>query len=106
VEPVFVAGPHDDAGPFNSFQVLRGAPLSEVKSLMAGAQIFIGNDSGPAHIAAAFGVPVVALFGASNPVTWAPWRTEARVLTSPHGIGAIETNAVIAAMESLKKVGA
>ncbi len=34
---------------------------------MAEAQIFIGNDSGPAHIAAAFGVPVVAIFGASNP---------------------------------------
>jgi heptosyltransferase III len=102
LEPVFVAGPDDAAGAFDSFRVLRGAPLADVKSLMAGAHIFIGNDSGPAHIAAAFGVPVVALFGASNPVTWAPWRTEARVLTSPHGIGAIETAEVIAAVESLK----
>ena len=32
-----------------------------VKSLMAGASLFIGNDSGPAHIAAAFGVPVVVI---------------------------------------------
>jgi heptosyltransferase III len=105
-EPVFVAGPNDDIAAFRNFRVLRGAPLAEVKSLMAGAHIFVGNDSGPAHIAAAFGVPVVALFGASNPVTWAPWRTEARVLTSPHGIGAIESSEVIAAVESLKKVGA
>ncbi len=102
LEPVFVAGPDDDVSAFRSFRVLRGAPLADIKSLMAGAQIFIGNDSGPAHIAAAFGVPVVALFGASNPVTWAPWRTEARVLTSPDGIGAIETAEVIAAVGELK----
>jgi len=101
-EPVFVAGPDDDLAPFRNFRVLRGAPLADVKSLMAGAQLFIGNDSGPAHIAAAFGVPVVVLFGASNPVTWAPWRTEARVLTSPSGISAIQTAEVIAAVEELK----
>jgi ADP-heptose:LPS heptosyltransferase len=105
-EPVFIAGPGDDAGAFQSFRVLHSAPLEDVKSLIAGAQIFIGNDSGPAHIAAAFGVPVIAIFGASNPVTWAPWRTEARVLTSRQGIGAIETAEVIAAIDSLKKVRA
>jgi len=105
-DPVFVAGPDDDVSAFAQFRVLRGAPLAEVKTLMAGAQLFIGNDSGPAHIAAAFGVPVVVIFGASNPVTWAPWRTEARVLTSPQGIGAIETADVIAAVDSLKKVRA
>ena len=49
----------------------------------------------PAHIAAAFGVPVVVLFGSSNPVTWAPWRTEGRVLVSPAGIDAIEVDEVI-----------
>jgi len=84
--------------------VWRGAPFNEVKSLIAAAQIFIGNDSGPAHIAAAFGVPVVAVFGASNPVTWAPWRTEARALTSPKGIEGVETAEVIAAVEALRGV--
>jgi ADP-heptose:LPS heptosyltransferase len=104
LEPVFVGGPDDDVSPFQSFRVLRDAPLAEVKNLMAGAQIFIGNDSGPAHIAAAFGIPVVAIFGSSNPVTWAPWRTEARVLTSPQGIDAIETAEVIAAIDSLTEL--
>ena len=33
-----------------------------------------GNDSGPAHIAAACGTPAVVLFGASDPVIWAPWK--------------------------------
>jgi ADP-heptose:LPS heptosyltransferase len=102
LEPVFIAGPGDDAAPFTGFRVLRNRPLDELKTLMAGAQLFIGNDSGPAHIAAAFGVPVVALFGPSDPVTWAPWRTESQVLTSPESIGRISVEAVIAAAESLR----
>ena len=102
LDPVFVAGPDDDAAAFSAFRVWRNAPLTQVKSLMSGAQLFIGNDSGPAHMAAAFGVPVVAVFGASDPVTWAPWRTESQVLTSPAGIGGISVEQAIAAVEALK----
>ena len=100
--PVIVAGPADDIVPFSKFQVLRNPPLSALKSLMSGAHLFIGNDSGPAHIAAAFGIPVVVLFGPSNPVTWAPWRTEARVLTSRGSIGEIAVEKVMAAAEALR----
>ena len=53
-------------------------------------------------IAAAFGLPVVVLFGPSNPVTWAPWRTEAQVLTSKQGMPGISVPQVIAAAEALK----
>jgi len=100
--PVFLAGPNDDPTPFAKFRVFQNAPLSEVKSIIAGAQLFIGNDSGPAHIAAAFGVPVVVLFGPSDPVNWAPWRTESQVLTSPEAIDGISVGDVIAAAETLR----
>ena len=102
LEPVFLAGPADDSGAFTNFRVIRNAPLAQVKSLMAGAQLFIGNDSGPAHVAAAFGVPVVVLFGPSDPVNWAPWRTEAQVLTNPSAIDRISVEEVIAAADALK----
>jgi ADP-heptose:LPS heptosyltransferase len=102
LEPVFLAGPGDDSSPFSRFTVWNSAPLARVKSLMAGAQLFLGNDSGPAHIAAAFGIPSVVLFGTSDPVVWAPWRTEARVLHDPGGIGAIKTEAALDAVHSLK----
>jgi len=102
LEPVFLAGPADDPSAFTNFRVVRNAPLAEVKSLMAGAQLFIGNDSGPAHIAAAFGVPVVVLFGPSDPVNWAPWRTEGHVLTNPESISCIAADEVIAAAEALR----
>ncbi len=102
LEPVFLAGPADDPGAFARFPVYRNVPLDQVKSVVAGAQLFIGNDSGPAHMAAAFGVPSVVLFGPSDPVTWAPWKTEARVLTAPESIGRITVEEVLAAAEALK----
>jgi ADP-heptose:LPS heptosyltransferase len=101
LEPVFLAGPGDDSSVFAGFEVWNSAPLSRVKSLMAGAQLFVGNDSGPAHMAAAFGVPVVALFGDSDPSIWGPWRTQARVLTSPDGIGGIGVEEAIEAAHSI-----
>ncbi|MEP7352644.1 MAG: glycosyltransferase family 9 protein [Acidobacteriota bacterium] len=102
LKPIVLAGPGDSTDEFQDFEVLQNAPLTEVKSVIAGAQLFVGNDSGPAHIAAAFGIPVTVLFGASNPVTWAPWRTEAQVLTSPTGMADIEVNQVLAAVETLR----
>lgn len=102
VPAAIVAGPGDDTAPFAAFRVFQSRPLGEVKSLIAGAALFIGNDSGPAHIAAAFGVPVVALFGASSIPVWRPWRTRAEVLSDPAGLAAISVTQVLAAAERLR----
>lgn len=82
VEPVFIGAAGDDFSRFAAFRTVTGAPLGEIKSLLAGASMFIGNDSGPAHMAAAFGIPSVVLFGPSDHDVWAPWRTDAVVLRS------------------------
>ena len=66
-----------------------------MKSLVAGAALFIGNDSGPAHIAAAFGRPVVVLWGSSDLDNWRPWRTENAVLSNANGIQSIEVSEVL-----------
>lgn len=100
LDPIFLAGPTDDLTPFENFQTARES-LRITKSLISGASLFIGNDSGPAHIAAAFGIPVVVLFGPSDPVTWAPWRTESQILISPQ-ISEISTAQVLSAVESLQ----
>ncbi len=47
--------------------------LAELSSVIKHAQIFIGPDTGITHLAASTGVPVIALFGPTNPVKWAPW---------------------------------
>ena len=99
LEPVFLAGPGDDISPFAGFQIWNNQPLARVKSLMARAALFIGNDSGPAHLAAAFGVPTVVLFGASDPAAWSPWRTESQVLS---GLANVTVEDVLQAIDSVK----
>ena len=47
--------------------------LGELSALYRGARIFVGPDTSATHIAAACGVPTLALFGPTNPVKWGPW---------------------------------
>lgn len=54
--------------------------LRELIALVAGARLFIGNDSGPAHLAAAADRPSVVLFSSTNPAQWCPWQSEHRIL--------------------------
>ena len=58
--------------------------LKELGALAARAKLFIGVDSMPMHLAAAMGVPTVALFGPSSEVVWGPWNVEQRVVTTTH----------------------
>ena len=104
LEPVFIGAASDDLSPFRSFRVIAGAPLAEIMSLISGASLFFGNDSGPAHIAAAFGIPLVVLFGRmEHSITWAPWRaTSAALLASPQGIAAISVEEAIGCVERLQ----
>ncbi|HEX5645678.1 MAG TPA: lipopolysaccharide heptosyltransferase II [Nitrospira sp.] len=61
---------------------LAGAvPLGCLPALLSKAGAMITNDSGPMHIAAAVGVPVVALFGPTSEVRTGPYGTGHRVLT-------------------------
>jgi ADP-heptose:LPS heptosyltransferase len=46
-----------------------------VTALAAQSQLFVGNDSGIAHIAAAVGTPAVVIFGSSNIAHWRPWNS-------------------------------
>ncbi len=102
IEPVFISGPGDDVNAFAGYNTVAGAPLGEVKTLLAGACLFIGNDSGPAHIAAAFGVPSVVIFAASDPEIWGPWKTPAEVLVARQGIGSLRIEDVMQAIGRLK----
>jgi heptosyltransferase III len=46
--------------------------LVELADLLRTARLFIGADSGPAHLAAQLGIRTIALFGPTDPVLWAP----------------------------------
>jgi predicted lipopolysaccharide heptosyltransferase III len=85
--PVAIAAPHE-VGMIDtllneaSVHVLSlELSLPEVTALAARSKLFIGNDSGIAHIAAAVGTPSVVVFGSSNIAHWRPWnRAKAEVV--------------------------
>jgi heptosyltransferase-3 len=105
LSPVFIGGPDDDLAPFARYRTLQ-ASLREIKSLLAAARLFVGNDSGPAHMAAAFGVPSVVVFGASDPAIWGPWRSAGKVVAMPGGvsagIGDVTVAQVLGALQRLR----
>lgn len=55
---------------------LHDLSLPEVTALASRARLFVGNDSGIAHIAAAAGAPCVVVFGSSNRNHWRPWTAK------------------------------
>jgi len=61
------------------FLLLTKPPLPHLAAICARAQLFIGNDSGVTHLAAAVGAPVIALFIATDPACWGP-RGRVRIL--------------------------
>ena len=67
---------------------LEGVSLAQFAAALAGARLFVGNDSGPAHMAAALARPVVVIFGSSSSPIWGPWPRQgsnpgARVVQNP-----------------------
>lgn len=81
--PVAIAAPNEREI-LESLVAQTGVPivcldlsLPEVAALSARSQIFVGNDSGIAHIAAAVATPSVVIFGSSNVAHWRPWNKAA-----------------------------
>ncbi|HYM08236.1 MAG TPA: glycosyltransferase family 9 protein [Terriglobales bacterium] len=78
-------------------EAVRIDDLYELACWLATASVYIGNDSGITHLAAAAGTPVVALFGPTDPKIWAPRGERVRVLWKPAlaGIAVDEVAATI-----------
>ncbi len=63
-----------------SFYAAEGLTLLQLAALIQRSCLFIGNDNGPMHIAAAVGTPVIALFGSSDPKVWGPWEKGSTII--------------------------
>ena len=69
------SGPEDPPLP----EAVRFDNLYDLACWLARARLYVGNDSGITHLAAAVGTPVLALFGPSDPAVWAPRGPNVRV---------------------------
>lgn len=85
---VFTSGPADDDVIESLHQhlkhmmprVLKHLPLSELGCILGQCAGFIGNDTGITHLAAAMGIPTIALFGPTDPAIWGPRGRSVRIL--------------------------
>jgi lipopolysaccharide heptosyltransferase III len=64
---IWCAGPEEQLA-----NAIRFDDLYKMACWLKSAHLYIGNDSGVTHLAAAVGAPVVALFGLTDPAIWAP----------------------------------
>jgi heptosyltransferase-2 len=67
--------------------------LKEAIALIARCRLFVSNDSGLMHVAGALGIPTIAIFGSTNPVT-----------TSPAGVKSIVIHRAVECSPCLKPV--
>ncbi|MGH7907286.1 MAG: glycosyltransferase family 9 protein [Candidatus Binataceae bacterium] len=87
LHPIFITGPAENAiEPIlrrSGFAFLNRLELAEVAALAAMAAVFVGNDSGVSHLAAAAGAPGVAIFGPTDPAQWRPLGNAAVIRRQP-----------------------
>jgi len=60
--------------------LLHDLPLPLLAAILSRCRLYVGNDSGVTHLAAAVGVPTVAIFGPTDPDVWAPRGPGVRVV--------------------------
>lgn len=107
--PVFTVGEADEpiARELRSLAspvaVLPPCSLLDLAGFLSAGIGYVGNDSGITHLAAALGIPVIALFGPTNPRLWAPRGPNTTVLTgSVESLTGISVDQVFAVLlESL-----
>lgn len=58
--------------------------IGELVAVIADSKLFVGNDSGPAHIAAAVKTPLVVMFGPASSVRWRPWRAPSELVQNDY----------------------
>lgn len=99
-DPVYwTAGPDDALA-----DALRFDDLWTLAQWFSHARLYIGNDSGISHLAAAAGVPVVAIFGPTSPKMWAPRGPHVAIVQSPDGnVDTVSVNDVLSAIRELEK---
>ncbi len=86
----------------------RWLPLPILAELLRRTTLFLGHDSGITHLAAAArrDLPVIALFGPTDPVVWAPPRALVRVLRAEWGLKDLSVEEVLeAALEDVAPLG-
>ncbi|MCG6922248.1 MAG: glycosyltransferase family 9 protein, partial [Acidobacteria bacterium] len=86
---------------------VRDMPIRVLGALLGRAGLYVGNDSGVSHLAAAAGAPTLALFGPTDPAVWAPLGPGVETVRSPNmkmeGLDLAAVSAALARLWSAKR---
>jgi ADP-heptose:LPS heptosyltransferase len=78
---IFLGGPTDPAMAVDGAENMVGKlPLAETRDVVARSRLHLAADTGTGHMAAAYGVPVVSVFGPSNSVVFRPYTEKMKLL--------------------------
>lgn len=106
--PVFLLGEAERAWEERlaaAFPVLSRLSVLEAAGVLAAGTLYVGNDSGATHLAAAVGTRVLALFGPTDPAVWGPRGERVNVVRADPpttaGLQALDVATVEAAIRSL-----
>ena len=81
-------GEHEEARQrYPTAQHLEGSDLAVYAAVLQRAALVVANDTGPGHLAAALGRPLISLTGPTNAARWAPWGPNVHVLQRPAAHG-------------------
>jgi heptosyltransferase-2 len=84
------------------YTLADSVPLPALAARLAGCRLFLGHDTGPAHLAAACGVPCVLVFGPTDPLVWAPAGTHVRVVRAEgHSLASVTPDQVVEAVHEI-----
>jgi heptosyltransferase-2 len=87
--------------PAGRLQIARNLPLPELAVELAACAAFVGHDSGITHLAAAVGLPGLALWGPTKVDIWRPLGDQMKVLSVPDGLDALSVERVAAELATL-----
>ncbi len=91
--------------PEDRIEVARSLPLAELAVRLRSCAAFIGHDSGISHLAAALGVPTLALWGHTLEEIWRPQGERVVIVREAGGLGAVTVERVMGGLRGLIGMG-
>ncbi|MEI6232607.1 MAG: glycosyltransferase family 9 protein [Planctomycetota bacterium] len=82
-----------------NWEAVENRPLRDVMARLCSCRFYVGNDSGLSHVAARI-IPVLSIFGPTDPGTWAPLGERVRIVQAPGGnLNALDADTVLEVLE-------
>ena len=109
IRPLLIEGPQDRAvcGSVQhaancTLPIACDLSVASLAALLQRCAAYVGNDSGPSHLAGLLGLPTLAVFGPTDPALWSPVGPRVRVLRAlDSSLAQLSPEAVIVAVREL-----